>query len=168
MQGVNLRMLTGADRLIRSADLHAGEPPVAVAPLLDSYCVRWALTPPSVEAVTVRDREYVGMRFNTDLQEPQASARRRHAQAHELSHVLLKHRGDLWIMWRRDSEPDPFVEDLDGIQERQCELLSAYLLIPLQSLYNLRHESREFVAAALDVPPPLVELRWAIWRKFGK
>lgn len=113
-------------------------------------------------------REFVGITYNTTLRELEASAIRRHARAHEYGHVLCDHKGDLFVRWRAQREPGGFDRWLDRVQERQCEHVAAYLLVPLKALEGMAGLQKSHIARVLDVPEHLVELRWEIWRKWGQ
>lgn len=170
MQSLNALTLNRLDKLIDWIGLHRGEPPVQLCSLLENFAVGYSALPERVEAITVRraEQRYIGMRFNHELADWGATARKRHAEAHELAHVLLRHRGDFWIMYRAGGRPGPFDAFLDNIQERQCDLVAAYLLVPLAVLFECRGLSATEIAVRCDVPVLLVELRWIIWRKFGR
>jgi hypothetical protein len=46
--------------------------------------------------------------------------------------------------------------------------MPAFFSVPQVTMIELWRESTDYVAGLLDVPPYLVELRWDIWRKFGR
>jgi hypothetical protein len=172
-RSVDASGLNRADRIIRKFDLHSG-PDIELRAVIEHFASVYTYVPmPAlVVAITARwkgeRRHYIRMRFNDELREPTESARDRHAQAHELAHVILRHRGDFWVMWEAGGPCPGFWADLESLQERQCEYLAAYLLIPLRDLVALKNETQWYIARTLDVPEHLVELRWVIFRKFGK
>jgi hypothetical protein len=167
-------LLNRLDNLIEKYRLHGGGilHPVNMEHVLEAFTVEYRQMPPAVHAMTVRwvnyEREFVGITYNVGLKEPEQSALKRHVSAHEYGHVACSHRGDLFVMWRSQKEPGRFDHWLDRVQERQCELVAAYLLVPLKALKEMEGMERGYVARVLDVPEHLVEMRWDIWKKWGR
>jgi hypothetical protein len=167
-------LLDRLDKLIEKYRLHSGGilQPVSMDRVLEAFTVEYRQMPPAVYAMTVRwvnyQREFVGITYNSKLKEPEASALKRHVSAHEYGHVVCSHKGDLFVMWRSEREPGGFDHWLDRVQERQCEHVAAYLLVPLKALEELAGMEKSHIARVLDVPEHLVELRWGIWRKWGR
>ena len=64
-----------------------------------------------------------------------------------------------------------FAKWVEGVQERQCDYVAAYLLMPLEALQEMEGiEGMEagYVARVLEVPEEMVRLRWEIWRKLDR
>lgn len=176
---VDMGLLDRLDRLIRRYRLHEGDrrQPVNLERVLEGFVDGYWGLPGEVQAVTARwkgrrsgtsGRRFTRIAFDWGLKEPEESARKRHAGAHELAHVIGRHRGDLFVMWRPEREPAGFEKHMGRVQERQCEYIAAYLLVPLGSLKEMEHEEGGYVARVLDVPEHLVRLRWEIWQRFGR
>jgi putative CRISPR-associated protein (TIGR02620 family) len=142
---------------------------VNLATVLDAISTEFQAMPDTVEAVLVRWKKYgkrfTQITFNDVLREPAYSARLRQAGAHEFGHVVCSHRGDLFVMWRAGTDIDRFARHLDECQERQCDYVAAYLLVPLQTLRDLKNMEASYIARQLDVPEHLVKLRFEIWKK---
>ncbi len=131
--------------------------------------------PNIVQAMTVRwdkDEEELQTLFvlNDWLDAVEASAHRRHARAHELGHMVARHCGDKFVMWSENAGAqcaglDKYTHDK---QEHQCECIAALLLVPLWMLRELEGYDTGYVARLLDVPPHLVALRWAIFKRYAR
>jgi hypothetical protein len=66
------------------------------------------------------------------------------------------------------SETDGFALYVEGVQERECELVAACLLVPLAALVEHVGCEASYIGRVLDVPGHLVELRWAICRRYER
>jgi hypothetical protein len=171
---VTSSLLDRLDGLIRKYELHDSglAAPVSIDRLLEDYDASYKALPYYVDAVTFRWRrqgeELVAFTYNERLLELSQSARKRHAQAHEFAHEFCKHRGNVFIMWGAGTECVGLEGYINNKQEHQCECIAAYLLVPMRAFRELRDCEAEQVARLLDVPARLVELRWAIWLKFGR
>ena len=170
---LNATLLDRLDALAHSYELHCGpvDEPVNIWPALEKFTTAYLALPDPVRAMTLRwqraGHRYVDITYNTGLREPERSAEKRYAAAHEFAHIFCRHRGDLFIMGRRH-ESSSFERFVDDIQERQCEYVAAYLLVPMAALYAMRGQSTADIAVVLDVPVHLVEVRWAIWRRLSR
>jgi len=170
---LNVELLNRLDRLIARHNLHGGAvTPVDLGRVVEAFTVGYRPFPPAVAALTMQwksgDLEFARIAYNTSLREPSQAARKRHADAHEYAHIVCKHRGDLFVMWRAGDTPGAFAEYVDRCQEQQCERVAAYLLVPVSALRELAGMDTEYIAQVLEVPEHLVKLRWQIWRKFGR
>lgn len=174
---VNLGLLTRAEQKIKKHDLHSlGLHPVPYDPVLEE--VRrlrqfYVPYPPVVQATLSqwksRRQTLRVIAYNEHLKEPSESAMKRAAAFHEYCHIFCRHRGEFFAMlWQAGEPPAAFDLYLDDLQERQCQHMSAFFAVPQIAMIELWRESREYVAGLLDVPHYLVELRWEIWRKFGR
>jgi Zn-dependent peptidase ImmA (M78 family) len=169
------RLLDSLDELICHYGLHVGavDLPVSVASLLEAVSSGYCAFPEKLQAVTMRwNAEDDGalltdIAYNVNLREFEASAQRRYVEAHEFAHLFCKHRGNFFVLWRR-REIEPFAAFLDDQQERQCDSVASYILVRLAALREFRSMSSHEIALMLDVPVELVELRWSIWRKYGR
>jgi hypothetical protein len=173
----NVAALNRLDRLIRRHKLHSDSTdPVNLTPLLESFTQFYASLPHAVQAYTLRwrsprvRRQLVSITYADILVEPSESARLRHAQAHEFAHIFLRHEGNEFVMWAQspDFSCEALAEWQRGLQEKDCEAISAYLLVPIGALRYWHGSPSQFIADKLDVPAHLVEARWAIWRKYGR
>jgi uncharacterized protein DUF955 len=173
---VDVKLLNRLDRLIARHKLHAGDPcqPVYVETLLDREPVTtyFGALSRKVQAYTTRWQrgveKFTDITLSIKLREPSKTAIRRHAFAHEYAHVICKHQGDYFIMWEAQRGVDAMECLLHDTQEKQCEYVAAYLLVPRLSLFQLANEDAWYIARVLDVPLHLVELRWEVYRKFGR
>lgn len=165
-----------ADRLIAKYHLHDGDAlvPVNMDGVIEAIHAEWCYTrmSPMVYARTSRWREgrekFTDINYSSRLSAPAMSAIKRHATAHEFAHIFCRHCGDYFIMWRRGIECRGFEKWADNKQEAQCEVLSSYFLVRMEALFEIGNEGSRYVALVLDVPAHLVEIRWAIWRRFGR
>lgn len=172
---VGMNLLVRLEGLIKRHQLHTltSPGPICLDPVLEAYESVYASMPYFVQAVTFRWRE-AGERItlvslNEGLQEPQESANRRHAQAHEFAHLWANHKGTEFIMWGVAALPrctglDSYIHSK---QEHQCECIAAVLLVPVWMLRELEGDSA-YVAGVLDVPEHLVRLRWDVFQRFGR
>jgi hypothetical protein len=150
--------------------------PVDPRPLLRDIPVLAQLLQPPVVAYTVawqpitRRRRLVAVGYTRELHEPTESARLRHALAHEFGHVFERHDGDIFYLYRDgyDYRCWGLDECVMSFQDRQCEAIAAFVLIPAEALKEYGPEGSEYLARMMDVPPHLVELRWQIWGRFHK
>lgn len=145
---------------------------MAIEAVTEAYSAGYAPLPANIQAVTMRWQSQ-GARFerilyDASLRKLSLSAQRRHVAAHELAHIICSHTGDLLVMWRHGQAPTRFERHLDDCQERQCDHVAAYLLVPLSALRDLAGEEPGYIARVLDVPVELVGLRWEIYRKYGR
>lgn len=169
----NNPLLNDLDELITEYKLHDGDyrTPVSLRELISSTVqIEWYWYMPSeLLGVAVIDGGEAGVTFNKELQEPERSSDYRHAQAHDLGHIVRKHEG-MYRHWRRDwiSRNYDFGRYLRSRVEKECELISAYLLISYSAIKALKDEGSEYVANLLDVPIHLVELRIWIFNKYGQ
>jgi Zn-dependent peptidase ImmA (M78 family) len=167
-------ILRKADLLIARHGLHLGDPcqPVDVECLVEQYTRNYWTFRDQVEAVALRfqvkERTYTDIVYNVDLFELSESARKRHATVHEFAHLFLKHEGDIFVMQRGAAECRGLEWYVMTGQEAECERLSAYILTPLRALYQLHGMGADYIARTLDVPRHLVDLRFEVWRRFGK
>ena len=113
-------------------------------------------------------KRFTDVSFSGLLSEPEWTAERRRAVVHEWSHIYCRHRGDLFILWKEGFHATPIECFANDIQERECEYISAYILVRLAALRGMRGESSEYIARQIDVPSHLVELRWWILGRFGR
>lgn len=163
-------LLTKLDLLIAERELHCGEElsPVCVEPLLEEAIIYYQWLPAPVLGISVQWDGDAGVTFNRELLEPERSDDRRHAYAHEFGHIFLKHRG-YFIVWRAEEGEmltlDRFVRNK---QERECNVVAAYLLVRRAALKALQDMDASYVAATLDVPESLVQMRWDIWQRSGR
>lgn len=145
---------------------------MAIETLTEAYSAGYALLPTNIQAVTMRwqaqGARFERILYDASLRKLSLSAQRRHVAAHELAHIICSHAGDLLVMWRRGQAPTRFDLHLDDCQERQCDHVAAYLLVPLGALHALAGEEPGYIARVLDVPVELVNLRWEIYRKFRR
>ena len=72
------------------------------------------------------------------------------------------------MKWKMGELPGTFDLWMDRNQERQCEYVAAYLLVPARALREMKGMEASYAARVLDVPEHLVGLRWEIWRKWGR
>lgn len=171
---VNLGLLNRLDREIAKKKLHQGDTldPIYVFPLIQDLDWWYGLQADKARAVTQRWKQgrerFTDIGFDLALKEPELSAEHRRAIVHEWAHVFCKHRGDFFILWEDGEGPEGFDRFVDDIQERQCDYVSAYILIKRSALIELKDRPGEEIARILDVPEHLVELRWYIWRKHGR
>jgi Zn-dependent peptidase ImmA (M78 family) len=126
---------------------------------VDSFLMRWRWA----------GREFVVMMLDERLREIEQSARRRYVVAHELAHLICGHQGSEWVLRRVRGEQWAvqlgFGEWLDGKQERESDVVAAYLLVPMRALREMEGMESGYMARMLDVPERVVELRWEIWSK---
>lgn len=173
-KGLHRDILRKADLLIAKYQLHSGDPcqPVVVDALVECYTRNYWDFQDKVEAVTLhfwdKRKRYTDIVYSAELFDLSASARKRHATVHEFAHIFLKHDGELFIMGRLLNECHGLDWYVATGQEVECERLSAYILVQLRSLLQMHGMGAEYVARQLDVPSHLVELRYEVWRKFGK
>ncbi len=139
MQTISRLILNSLDQLIATHHLHDGRWPVSVAPLLENYSISYQAMPDCMEAIAVRQRRlgYIGMLSHSELKEVRKGSWKRHAQAHEIDHILLKGR-PLWVIDEGFRHPGAFEAVMDGIQERQCDMVAAYLLVPRKAPREMR------------------------------
>jgi hypothetical protein len=147
--------------------------PVTYQPFLEEVDRFYAPFPPTVDALLQRwetqEEKFRVLLINEILQEPSESARLRDAIVHEFCHLFCRHRGDFFFkIWQADEKLSLFDLHMERLQERQCAQLTAFFLVPRVALVEARREGTGYVAGALDVPPYLIELRWDIWRKYGR
>lgn len=173
-RAVDLKLLNQLDVVIAEHELHASDPltPVSLARALEAYTTGFRHLPPKVQALTLRwecgGEEIVDISYDVALREPAASASKRHADGHEFAHVACDHVGSDFVMYRRGRGRSSFERHIEKCEERQCDYVAAYLLVPLGALRILRDHGEEYIAALLDVPPKLVKLRHEIWQKFAR
>jgi hypothetical protein len=177
---LNAAALKRLEGLIQKHKLHASDlEPVNLSAAMEPFDQGYSALPHSVLALTVRwrssqlRRQFVRVTYARRLGEPEESARRRHAQAHEFAHIIMRHRGEHFVMWdgegeREASACEGFAKYVRSRQEMECEQVAAYLLVPLLALQIWHGENSQYIAHMLDVPVHLVETRWHIWRKFGR
>jgi hypothetical protein len=182
---VDGKLLDRLDRVIKRHNLHAGRgivEPVSLDRAMEGFWQEFRALPEGVEAVTVRlrkgGREIVQIAYHERLGRPERSAQLRWAKGHEYGHVVGRHDGDMWVLRRFDLEGEKedtgahryrrFKEWLRGLQERECEWVAAYLLVPHSALWEMRGMEGWHVARVLDVPEHLVKKRWEIWRQWGR
>jgi hypothetical protein len=164
------RMLDALDLVIEKHSLHLGDPraPIVVDQLLESAILRRWYLPEPCSAVSVQIGVDASVTLNKDLLEVCRSADDRHAKAHEYGHIHREHQG-YQIMWRASwSRGTPFERYLRTREERECEVISAYLLVSARALYAMRDQDIGYVASMLDVPIHLVALRQEIWAKYHR
>jgi hypothetical protein len=175
--GVAVGVLDRLDRLIDRYALHkrGGSEPVSLVPLMEAFSAGYRSLPDEVEAVVVRWRyegqKFVRVAYHHELREHTETARKRHAEAHEYAHIVCRHRGDMFVMWKAgedEEEVDPFERHISRCQEGECDLVAAYLLVPLVAIWEHQGMEAGYIARVLDVPANLVELRYAIWRRHGR
>lgn len=170
--------MTRLESLIALHNIHNLSSPGAIdlTALIEGYWERYSAMPYFVQAMTVRwqsrgETQTIFM-LNDWLSEPESSAQRRHARAHEFAHLFANHRGSEFIMWGK--EAGPLCEGLETFihskQEHQCESISSVLLVPMWMLKELDKQGADssYVAGVLDVPEHLVGLRWAVYERFGR
>jgi hypothetical protein len=169
-------VLRSLDALVKRHSLHhpKGEP-VSLLPVIEEYQAGYKTLPHQVLAVTgvwqQGNKRMARIAYDHALREITASARKRHADAHEFAHILLRHEGTEFILWDRTSKVDQcngFSNYVLSKEESECESVAAFLLVPLLALVEWRHMNSWWIARRLDVPEHLVDLRWTIWRKFGR
>jgi hypothetical protein len=173
---LNVAALNRLEELIQKHRLHVPDlEPVNLSAAMEPFDQGYTTLPHAILALTVKwrspqlRRQLVRVNYARALGEPEESARRRHAQAHEFAHIFLRHRGEQFVMWDgRASGCDELGKYVRSRQEKECEQVAAYLLVPLLALQIWHGESSQYIADRLDVPVHLVEARWAIWRKFGR
>lgn len=172
---VNLQQIISLDRVISRQQLHLGDPrdPVIPSVLLKDVSWYYGLTARHMLAVTQRwkavGRRFIDVALNVALDEPEWTAERRHAVVHEWAHIFCKHRGDMFILWQKEgSIVDDFDWFINNAQERQCEYVSAYILVRDAALKAMHGETNAYIAQQIDVPVHLVELRWWIRGRFGR
>jgi hypothetical protein len=168
---IRAAVLDELDVLITAHRLH-DHPlhPVPIDRAIEKYPIRYvAQLPGNLMALIVRwkrgEQDHVGIMFNAILQNPDQSARRRHAAAHELAHDLCDHKGSLLYMQGTSEDLSRCGSVLGQRQEQECEYVAAYLLVPMLALFEAEGETIESAAASLDVPPHLVALRLNIWHR---
>lgn len=167
-----VKLLKSLDAVIAEHGLHSGDPRVPVCPdvLLEAAIVGYCELPEPVLAISVQWDGDAGITLNSDLREPAQSAQKRHATAHEFGHIFLRHRG-YYTLYRDGGEcagRDNFGRYLLRYQERECEIVSAYVLVRREALRLLEGQEAAYVARVLDVPRHLVDLRWNTLGKFGQ
>jgi hypothetical protein len=170
---VSVEILDRLDWLIEKHNLHArGAEPVDPSPLLEEFKTSYSDLPPDVEAALVRWRAhghtFTLLLYHPDLREPNHTARKRYAGAHELAHDICEHRGDLYMIWRAGDRPDERDLYLDRCRELECDRVAAYLLVPMGALREMVGMDAGYIAGVLDVPTHLVPLRWELWSKWGR
>jgi len=173
-------VLDRCDRLIRRYRLHGNKMvgPVGVQGLLEAYggAYRYGELPEGVQGFLMRwdnkGTKFVLMLLDERLQEIEEAAQRRYVIAHEMAHKLLGHAGvDLELMRTRGGGwalQTAFGEWVEGVQERECDYVAAYLLVPLRALREMEGMEDWYVASALDVPVEMVRLRWEIWTRWDR
>ena len=174
MGSVVRRMLDELDVLIKDRSLHSGDArsPVSVASLVEDAELFYWWLPSPVLGLALHVGGEASITFNCELNEPEHSADKRYATAHEAGHILLDHQG--WFtVWRARTQDE--VDKGHGLecltrnrQERECDLAAAYLLIRRSTLEELRDEEPAYIAAVLDVPEYLVWLRLEIYQRYGR
>src|SRR5689334_3755490 len=171
---VLLKYMARAERLIRKHKLHAcqGSEPVLLERLVDPFGICALPLDYGIMGFTYRWRRYgrwfVRIAYDIALDEPERSAERRHVIAHELCHIICGHRGQMWILWDPDTPAGRFHYHFNRYQERECDLLASFLLIPLRCLQEADGEDPEYLAGLLDVPEKLVWLRRELFLKWGR
>lgn len=172
--GVDKKTLDRLDRLIAEFRLHEGDPmqPVVLDELLEAYRFGYVELPWNVEAIAARWRvgteEFATIAYNRELLKPEASARKRHAGAHEYGHIFCEHKGDLFIMWRATDGPDTFERLVSRGQERESDEVAAYLLVRQDALKMMHGQVPWYIGRNLDVTEGLIPIRWYIYQKFGR
>jgi Zn-dependent peptidase ImmA (M78 family) len=134
--------------LIRRYDLH-DRLPVDLGVLLDRFTVRrYPFTAWTLGFAVVRPRA-IHIGINAHLPRPW----QRLAEAHEAGHIISYHPHRLYTCkaYQWDQEE----------HERAAQMAAAFLLVPLPAVrtYQVEFTPAE-LAAVLDVPTALVDLRW--------
>lgn len=167
-------LLKRLTKLITRYDLHSGDPiePVNPFDLVENYQVDYQSLPEHVLGISVQvmegRRAHAAITLNAELQADTESRYRRYACTHEFAHIFCRDQGDLFVMWRGGVEGKGFDRYVKTLQEAQCDRVSAFILVRMEALRNLAFEETNYIARLIDVPPQLVELRWGIWRKYGR
>lgn len=137
-------------------------------PLLEEAVISFQWLPSPVLGISTQWDGEAGITFNQELKEAGRSSDLRYGEGHEFGHIFRKHRGQ-FIVWKDGSASyDRKVDRKAGWEEREADLAAAYGLVPLSALREMRDLDAGQIAAFLDVPRHLVELRYEIWRKYGK
>jgi hypothetical protein len=166
-------LLNSLDHVITQLDLDTGDvrEPVTVGRLLEAAETCFAGLPSQVLGISTQWNGRAGISFNEELREPGRTHDYRYTCAHEFGHLHQRHCGQ-FVLFSTEGE-DPSKYDKAGGHyrkwlERQADYAAAYLLVRRSSLEALRDQEPTYIASLLDVPVYLVELRWHIWRKFGR
>lgn len=160
--------------MIAKYKLHLGDcwEPIYILALFEVFAFGYQQLGRRLEAQTLRwrdhHRHYIGFLVHSELKRVSKSARRRYVLAHELAHALCKHEGAYFYLWKADGKHTSGCQHDDSPEERQCDLVAAYLLIRLDALLQLAEEGDEFTARVLDIPEFLVPLRWEIYKQLGR
>jgi hypothetical protein len=147
--------------------------PVPIDLALEDFWCGFDRLPRGVQAMTYwwrrrsDEAEFVRITLDQSLVRPSASALRRYASAHEWGHILCGHPGYFWAMWKEGARELSYLPPRDPRLERECDWVSAYALVPVESFVALHGEPRVEIARRLDVPPRLVDLRWDLFRRGG-
>ena len=174
------RALDRCDRLIKRYRLHGGKMvgPVSVDRLLEAYggAYGYGEMPDGVEGFLMRwdgkGGQFVVMMLHDRLHEIEESAQRRYVIAHEMAHKIMGHIGvDLELRKTKGGGwalQTAFGDWIEGRQERECDYVAAYLLVPLGAIKEMAGMEAGYVARMLDVPEELVGMRWEIRKERGR
>jgi hypothetical protein len=180
VRAIDERVLDRCDEVVRRARLHGGGivEPVSAEALLEVFGERYLYEalPRGVEGALLRwpgRPPYVVMLLEERLRELEQSARRRYVIAHEMAHLLLGHAGSEVVLKRMRRSggwalQGTFAEWTEGVQERECDFVAAYLLVSSDALHEMEGLEAGYMARILDVPEELVRLRWEIWSKWQR
>jgi hypothetical protein len=174
MSGRIRDLLKSLDELAARFGLDDGDPTLPIClerlPELEEALLGYTYLPECVLAISVCLAGQAGVWYNADLREPERSRDRRHATGHEFGHIHRKHTGYFRSYDISDQGPDRW-SDLDLILyervERECNIISAYMLVRRRALEALPDMQPYHVAGVLDVPEPLVWLRLQILEEYG-
>ena len=181
-QKANRRMLSKAqslrcDDLITRLMLHGGRlEPVSIEPILEECKVYYQQMPENVQSFSWRwsryEKEWPCIALDAGLREPTASMWKRYAVTHEFAHLFRRDPGSLHTIYQHQMLMVAKQRDFNGFlhtcAERDCDYVSAYLLISGSNLRLLKDEDRWYISRTLDVPEHLVDLRRRIFERLAK
>ncbi|AEE95744.1 ImmA/IrrE family metallo-endopeptidase [Mahella australiensis] len=121
--------------------------PVEIAEHLGYIVIEFPL-PDVIRGIILYFKGHIAIGLNSHLNE----CRKRETLAHEVGHAIM-HKGIGFFFMVEHTYQRP------GTYEREANEFAAELLIPNETLFELREESVEYIAATLGVSKELVALK---------
>ncbi len=171
---VSADLLDRLDGIIERYRLHEGPllEPVNLEPALEELHQEYVEMPNGVEGAATqwdsRGEQLIGLLYDQSLLKRVKTAQRRFIKAHEFGHVVGDHQQNYITLRTRGKTPGPYDKWREKENNRECDFIAAYLLVKRGVLKEMRGLERGYIAALIDVPEKLVEMRWDIWKKLDR
>lgn len=163
-------LLDSLDQRIDDLKVHEGDlwGPVFGKPLLEGMAIRYEWLPEPVLGISVVQGGRAGIAINHDLREPDRMNDHRYVQFHEFGHGHCGHEG-MFAVWTTEGKevgkPD---RRRSGWQEREADIIAAYVLVRREVFTVMKGLEAEYIAAIIEVPSYLISLRQYVLARYGR